>query len=165
MSACKSFVNKVWESFRAQRGHDFTSFGHLKVLDATPGVVKASMVVKDHQVNRLGSLHGGVTASLVDTCGSLSLSSKGLWMTGVSTDIGVTYVRAAQLGEEILIRSEVVGQGKTLAYTRIEVTSAKTGKLLAFGSHTKFIQLALAGKDNVKFSEDGANVIEGTGPQ
>ncbi|KAK4052388.1 hypothetical protein OIV83_002190 [Microbotryomycetes sp. JL201] len=132
MSACRSFVSKVWESFRATRGHDFTSFGHLKVLDATPGVVKASMVVKDHQVNRLGLNR---------------------------------YVRAAQLGEEINIRSEVVGQGKTLAYTRIEVTSANTGKLLAFGSHTKFIQLALAGKDNVKFSEDGARITEGKEPQ
>ncbi|KAK4057076.1 hypothetical protein OIO90_001976 [Microbotryomycetes sp. JL221] len=138
MSACKSFVSKVWKSFVDTKGHDYTSFGHLNVIDATPGVVKASMVVKDHQ---------------------------GLWMTGVSTDINVTYVRAAQLGEQVRIRSEVVGQGKTLAYTRIEMTSEKTGKLLAFGSHTKFIQLALAGKHNVKFSDDGSQIIEGSEPQ
>ncbi|ORY75957.1 Thioesterase/thiol ester dehydrase-isomerase [Leucosporidium creatinivorum] len=155
MAASKRFTSRVWEAFRSNGGHDANCFGHFKVLDAKPGWVKGSMVVEKHQVNRLGSLHGGVTASLVDTVGSLSLSTKGLWMTGVSTDIGVTYVRAALLGEEVLLRGEVVGQGKTLAYTRIEMTSAKTGKLLAFGTHTKSIQQALKSPENVRFDEEG----------
>jgi acyl-coenzyme A thioesterase 13 len=64
--------------------------------------------------------------------GSLALSSRGLWMTGVSTDISVTqvhfstslfthwthtarayrFVRAAALGETISLKAEVIGQGK-----------------------------------------------------
>lgn len=37
-------------------------------------------------------LHGGLIASLVDTMGSLALASKGMYMTGVSTDMSQTCV-------------------------------------------------------------------------
>ena len=98
-------------------------------------------------------MHGGLTSSLVDTMGSLALSSKGMWMTGVSCrlvarewrtadlarlprsapistsrtsingmDVFQTtesrlhrFVRAAMVGDEIKLRSEVVGQGESLA--------------------------------------------------
>ena len=76
--------------------------------------------------------------------------------------------------------------GKTLAFTRVELTSLSSGKLLAYGtpglhwtiprinewvlsfddgvrtgSHTKYIKDALAGKENVKISEDGESLLEG----
>ncbi|KAM0752786.1 Thioesterase/thiol ester dehydrase-isomerase [Meredithblackwellia eburnea MCA 4105] len=160
MTESTKFVQRVWQAFVTNKGHDANSFGHLKILSARPGVVRASMLVKEHQANRLKSLHGGLTSSLVDTMGSLALSSKGMWMTGVSTDIHVTFVRAAMVGEEIALKSEVVGQGKTLAYTRVEIESMKTGKLLAFGSHTKYIAQALKSPDNIKLSEDGEKVLQ-----
>ncbi|KAK4705584.1 molecular chaperone GrpE, partial [Phenoliferia sp. Uapishka_3] len=78
-------------------------------------------MIKDRLLRPAKSMHGGLTSSLVDTMGSLALSSKGMWMTGVSTDIHVTFVRAAMVGDEILLKSEVVGQDeikKILAITR-----------------------------------------------
>lgn len=78
MAASTAFTKKVWQAFLSHKGHDANAFGHMEILSATPGVVQARMVVKDHQVNRLGSLHGGCTSSLVDTMGSLALSSKGV---------------------------------------------------------------------------------------
>ncbi|SCZ89161.1 BZ3500_MvSof-1268-A1-R1_Chr1-1g00998 [Microbotryum saponariae] len=141
----------AYGSFLKNAGHDANSFGHLKVTHVPkPGVVEAEMV----------SLHGGLTSSLVDSMGSLALSSRGLWMTGVSTDINVTFVRAAPLGETVRLQAHVIGQGKTLAYTRIEMFSTKTGKLLAYGSHTKYIALALKSEQNVTFSEDGETQVE-----
>lgn len=77
MSASTAFTKRVWQAFLSNKGHDANAFGHLKVLSAVPGVVRASMEVQPHQVNRLGSMHGGLTSSLVDTMGSLALSSKG----------------------------------------------------------------------------------------
>lgn len=47
-----------------------------------------------------------------------------------------------------------------MAYTRVEIESLKTGKLLAYGSHTKYIVEALKGAENMKFSEDGERVLE-----
>lgn len=37
--------------------------------------------------NRLGILHGGTIASMVDLGGSLAVASTGLYATGVSTDL------------------------------------------------------------------------------
>ncbi|GAA5919374.1 hypothetical protein JCM1841_005976 [Sporobolomyces salmonicolor] len=165
MAASKRFTSLVWEAFRTNAGHDANAFGHMKILDAKPGKVWAEMEVKRHQVNRLQSLHGGLIASLIDTTGSLALASRGMYMTGVSTDINATYVRGAALGEVIRVRGEVVNMGRTLAFTRIELESAKTGKLLAFGSHTKFIADALKSPKNIKLSEDGETIVEGTMPE
>ncbi|GAA5988362.1 hypothetical protein JCM11641_003495 [Rhodosporidiobolus odoratus] len=163
--ASRRFVRSVWQDFQRNAGHDANSFGRMKVVDAVPGRVKAEMKVERHQVNRLQGLHGGLIASLVDTMGSLALASRGLYMTGVSTDINITYVRGAALGEEIRIQSELVNLGRTLAYTRVELESAKTGKLLAYGSHTKYIADALKSPQNVKLSEDGETVLEGVMPE
>lgn len=78
-----------------------------------------------------------------------------MWMTGVSTDLHVTFVKAAMLGDVVHLKSEVVAQGKTLAYTRVEVSHAESGKMLAFGSHTKYIASALKSPENIRISEDG----------
>ncbi|BGP26429.1 paaI_thioesterase family protein [Rhodotorula toruloides] len=96
--------------------------------------------------------------------GSLALASKGLYMTGVSTDMSQTFVRGAKLGETVRIQSELVNMGKTLAFTRTELYSAESGKLLAFGSHTKYIADALKSDKNVKFSEDGEQLVQGEMP-
>ncbi|GAA6055135.1 hypothetical protein JCM3770_007459 [Rhodotorula araucariae] len=164
MSASKRFTQAVWRAFQAQKGHDANSFGHLVVTDAKPGRVWAEMKVERHQINRLSGLHGGLIASLVDTMGSLALASRGLYMTGVSTDMSQTFVRGAKLGETVRIQSELVNMGKTLAYTRIELHSAESGKLLAFGSHTKYIADALKSPRNVTLSDDGEHILDGVEP-
>ncbi|GAA5961750.1 hypothetical protein JCM8115_004759 [Rhodotorula mucilaginosa] len=164
MSASRRFTQTVWAAFQRNAGHDATSFGHLKVLDAKPGRVWAEMDVQRHQINRLQGLHGGVIASLVDTMGSLALASRGLYMTGVSIDMSQTFVRGAKLGQTVRIQSELVNMGKTLAYTRVELHDAESGKLLAYGSHTKYIADALKSDKNVKFSEDGEAILEGSEP-
>ncbi|GAA5859084.1 hypothetical protein JCM8547_003997 [Rhodosporidiobolus lusitaniae] len=157
MSASTRFVRAVWRDFQRTKGHDANSFGHMVVKDAKPGKVWCEMKVESHQVNRLQGLHGGLIASLVDTMGSLALASRGMFMTG-QAEKGSTglsrkshsYVRGAALGEDIRVRSEL---------------SAKTGKLLAYGSHTKYIADALKSQKNVKFDTEGETVVEGEEPK
>jgi hypothetical protein len=56
--------------------------------------------------NRLDILHGGTIASMVDLGGSLAVASRGLFSTGVSTDLSVTYLSSGgKIGD--LIRAEV----------------------------------------------------------
>lgn len=43
--------------------------------------------IEKMHTNRLEILHGGVIASMTDLGGSLAVASKGLYSTGVSTDI------------------------------------------------------------------------------
>jgi acyl-coenzyme A thioesterase 13 len=56
--------------------------------------------------NRLNILHGGTIASMVDLGGSLAVASRGLFATGVSTDLNVTYLSSGgKVGD--LIKAEV----------------------------------------------------------
>ncbi len=73
----------------------------------------------------------------VDLGGSLAVASKGLFATGVSTDLNVTYINSGgKIGDTL--RAEVTCDkfGKTLAYTSIRFLNGKD-ELVARGSHTK----------------------------
>lgn len=65
-------------------------------------LVKADPTIK----NRLNILHGGTLACLTDLGGSLAVASRGLFATGVSTDLSVTYLSSGgKVGD--LLRAEV----------------------------------------------------------
>ena len=95
------------------------------------------------------TVHGGLILSLTDTLGSLAIASKGKWMTGVSTDIGTSFVRpAGRLDDVLHARAVVTAMGKRLrcnecytadhpkgsklAYTRVDFTNPE-GELVAYG--------------------------------
>jgi len=99
--------------------------------------------------------------SLTDTLGSLAVATKGQYMTGVSVDIGTSFVKpGGKAGEELTAKATVTGMGKNLAYTRVDFYNA-AGQLAAYGHHTKYIGKSAGHKHDVKFSEDGESLIEG----
>lgn len=112
-SACFRFVQRVTKAFLTAGGHDSTTLGSLRITAARPGNIEAMLTVGKHNLNRLGAVHGGLLCTVVDTMGSLALSSKGWYSTGVSTDIHTTFARAAgKAGDELLLVGEVVKQGE-----------------------------------------------------
>ncbi|KAG6890633.1 hypothetical protein C0995_006609 [Termitomyces sp. Mi166 len=128
----------------------------LVIHDATPGTVKVSLKIDQ------SNLHGGLITSLTDTLGSLAVATKGQFMTGVSTDIGTSFVRpAGRVGDVLHAQAVLTGMGKSLAYTRVDFTNP-AGELVAYGYHTKYIGKSSLHHKNIKFSEDGKEVIEGT---
>lgn len=79
----------------------------MRITSAVPGKVNFELDIEKRHTNRLGILHGATLATMVDTSGSLALASRGLFSTGVSTDINVTYLSSG--GKEgDTIRGEVV---------------------------------------------------------
>ncbi|KAL2381372.1 hypothetical protein RJ035_006467 [Blastomyces gilchristii] len=96
-----------------------------------------------------GILHGGTIASMVDLGGSLALASRGLFSTGVSTDINVTYLNSGgKIGDKILAEVTCDKFGKTLAFTSIKFTNSQN-EIFARGSHTKFVALAYKDPKNI----------------
>lgn len=49
------------------------------------------------------------------------------------------FLRAAKVGEEILIDARTVKLGKTLAFLSVEIKNKTDNKMIATGNHTKFI--------------------------
>ncbi|MCJ1472771.1 hypothetical protein MMC13_001420 [Lambiella insularis] len=148
MAALK-FVRSVWESFRANSGLEPRLLDSLRVTAARPGTVNFELDIQKEHTNRLGILHGGTIASMVDLGGSLAVASKGLFATGVSTDLSVTYLNpGGKVGD--ILRAEVTCDkfGKTLAYTSIKFHNAKD-ELVARGSHTKYVTPAWKDPNNI----------------
>ncbi|XP_069763706.1 acyl-coenzyme A thioesterase 13 [Narcine bancroftii] len=111
----------------------------MAVVSASPGKLVCEMKVEEEHVNRAGNLHGGMTATLVDVVSTTALLNTERALPGVSIDMNITYMNAAKLGEEIIITAQVLKEGKSLAFTSVDVTNKVTGKLLAQGRHTKHL--------------------------
>ncbi|CAI7643167.1 unnamed protein product [Penicillium viridicatum] len=144
--ASLKFVRSVWESFRATSGLEPRLLNNLRVTAARPGVVNFELDIQKEHTNRLNILHGGTIASMVDLGGSLAVASRGLFATGVSTDLNVTYLNSGgKVGDRILAPRLV---GKTLAFTNIKFTDPN-GHLVARGSHTKYVTQAWKDPNNI----------------
>jgi acyl-coenzyme A thioesterase 13 len=72
-------------------------------------------------------VHGGLIMSLTDTMGSLAVATKGQFMTGLSTDIGTSFVRpAGKAGDVLHASTTLVGMG-TLVPFCTQTMSLTTG--------------------------------------
>ncbi|XP_015270216.1 PREDICTED: acyl-coenzyme A thioesterase 13 [Gekko japonicus] len=111
----------------------------MTVLSASAGKVICEMKVEEEHTNRGGTLHGGLTATLVDVVSTAALMYTERQAPGVSVDMNISYMSAAKIGDEILITAEVLKQGRSLAFANVDLTSKATGKLIAQGRHTKFL--------------------------
>lgn len=90
----------------------------------------------------------------------------GLWVTGVSTEIHVCFLKSCGTTDDTIdIEAKVDSLGRTLAYTSVLIKHPETGSVLARGSHTKYIAKALDHEKNVKFDEDGETLVQGTMPE
>ncbi|KAF2747939.1 Thioesterase/thiol ester dehydrase-isomerase [Sporormia fimetaria CBS 119925] len=141
-SVASSHVMGVWLSFKHTSGLEPRLLSNLRLRYSRPGTVRMSLEIQKFQTNRLEILHGGTIASLVDLGGSLAVASRGLFATGVSTDLNVTYLSSGgKVGDTIEMRADCEKLGKTLAFTRITFKNS-SGELFARGSHTKYIAQA-----------------------
>ncbi|KAI0057810.1 Thioesterase/thiol ester dehydrase-isomerase [Artomyces pyxidatus] len=161
MAACLRFTQRVWKSFIDNKGHDARCFPNLNISHARPGIVMASLQIEPYNVNRVGTVHGGLITSLTDTLGSLAVATHGQYMTGVSTDISTTFVKpAGKPGDVLHMTARLEGIGKSLAYTRVDFTNSE-GVILAYGTHTKYVGKSVGHKHDLKFSLDGETVVGG----
>lgn len=116
----------------------------VQIKSASKGQVVARLPLNKNHMNSGGSLHGAVSATIVDWCGGMAISTFDLRdKTGVSVDIHVTYQSGAKLGQEIEIEGIAERVGGSLAFTKIsifKVEDGERGKVVATGTHTKFVK-------------------------
>ncbi|SMQ51918.1 unnamed protein product [Zymoseptoria tritici ST99CH_3D7] len=95
-------------------------------------------------MNSGNSLHGAVSATIVDWAGGMAISTHDLRSgSGVSIDIHVTYQSGAKVGEEIEIEGIAERVGGSLGFTKVtiyKVEDGKRGKIVISGTHTKFVK-------------------------
>ncbi|KAK0307696.1 hypothetical protein LTR01_005696 [Friedmanniomyces endolithicus] len=85
-----------------------------------------------------------MATTIVDWMGGMAICASSLRASsGVSVDIHVSYQSGAKAGDEIEIEGIVEKLGSNLAFTKVniyKVEDEKRGKLVASGTHTKFVK-------------------------
>ncbi|XP_055470502.1 acyl-coenzyme A thioesterase 13 [Psammomys obesus] len=136
-----SMIQKLREIMKAMSkvpGFD-SVLEKVSVVSAAPEKVICEMKVEEEHTNKIGTLHGGLTATLIDCISTMALMCTERGAPGVSVDLNITYMSPAKIGEEILITAHILKQGRTLAFASVDLTNKSTGKLIAQGRHTKHL--------------------------
>ncbi|CAO1616952.1 unnamed protein product [Parajaminaea phylloscopi] len=119
----------------------------IHLVSCEPGRVEYSLPLQPIHLNSHQTMHGATSATLVDFMGGpviASLSQEPLKAPrGVSTDISIQYLNAARAGETLRIIGRSKKRGRHLAWVGVEIRSLQEGhpdgKIIAEGSHTKFL--------------------------
>lgn len=84
-------LKKQKEGFRHHsKTASFFSFFQVDILSASPGKVVCEMRVAEEHTNRGGTLHGGLTATLVDVISTVAIMYSERAAPGVSVDMNIT---------------------------------------------------------------------------
>ncbi|KAH8820978.1 acyl-coenzyme A thioesterase-like protein 13 [Xylogone sp. PMI_703] len=136
-------VKEVWQKLQGNSPiYDFL-LPDVKIVSAIKGKFVAHLVLKQNHVNSRGTIHGAVSATLVDWSGGMAIATHGLEKTGASIDIHITYVSTAQVGDTIEIEALANKVGRTMAFTTCKISklvNGKAGPIVATASHTKYLK-------------------------
>ena len=138
-----SHVKQYWSNMLPQSPIYTFLLSDLQLIRATDGYLQASLEIKSAHMNSKGTLHGTVSACIIDCTGGLAIATTGRDQTGLSTDIHVTYISTAKVGDFLSIEARANKVGASLAFTTVEINRiGEQGKqeLVASGTHTKYIK-------------------------
>ena len=137
-------VEKVWSGMKSNSPIYEFLLSDIELLSASKtGSMTARLKVKACHLNSKGTLHGTVSAGLVDWAGSLAIAATGLEKTGASTDIHTSFVSTAKEGDLLEVTATAAKVGGTLAFTNVEIKKLKedgTSSVVSTGSHTKYVK-------------------------
>lgn len=84
------FLWLLWFHFDTKSTLTCIIFLQVDILAASQGKVVCEMQVKEEHTNRGGTLHGGLTATLVDVVSTLAIMNSERGAPGVSVDMNIT---------------------------------------------------------------------------
>ena len=111
----------------------FTFWLKPVIREVEEGRVVFEYTVRHEMTNPLKTLHGGVTAGIVDdTIGAAlyTVADENLYST---VNLGVDYFYPAKEEDVILAEAEVIKRGKQIVHITCKIKNKTTGKLLAEG--------------------------------
>ncbi|KAI4142776.1 MAG: hypothetical protein L6R39_004813 [Caloplaca ligustica] len=135
-------VRNYWHQVMKPKSPIYTFLlDDIDIVSASKGSMTAHLKVLSNHVNSKGTLHGVMSACLMDWAGGMAIISTGRDNSGLSTDIHTTYVSTAREGDLLEIESNAVKVGASLAFTTIQIRHAgEGGQVVAHGTHTKYVK-------------------------
>lgn len=114
----------------------------IQLVSTAKGTVTTRLALEETHVNSRGTLHGAVSATIIDFVTGLAVASWDLReTTGASVDMHISYLGTAGVGDtlEVVATAEKVGGSLSFSRIRIEKVLADGGLgLVTLGQHTKY---------------------------
>ena len=111
----------------------------ITVISVDSNSVKATMTVTKSSAQPFGLLHGGASATLVETLasvGSLSSHSEGFIISGV--ELNISHLNSAKIGDVVHGEATLLKKGKFLLVWQVQLTVDK--KLVATSRCTVMVR-------------------------
>ncbi|KAF2882133.1 hypothetical protein ILUMI_24055 [Ignelater luminosus] len=136
----KNSIELIREILKKTERQFDSALNKVKIITCEDGKCLAEVKVEEEHTNPMHSLHGGFSATAIDTISSLALltyNNKNYMMPSVSIDVHLSYLKGAVPGDELIITAETVRAGKRIAYLKGAIKNKKTGDILVKATHTK----------------------------
>ncbi|KAI8786839.1 acyl-coenzyme A thioesterase 13 [Biomphalaria glabrata] len=114
-------------------------FNKIKVVSGGNGQCCCELQVSPNMLNAAGTLHGGVTASLVDAVSTYALFTVGNGKPGSSVDLNISFLKPVKPEDVLEISAKTLSCGSRIAFSSVDIKNKATGQLVAQGRHTKFV--------------------------
>jgi acyl-CoA thioesterase len=105
----------------------------IKLEEISDGYAKVSFKTKPEFLNFVGTVHGGIIATLADSVFGYALNS--LHFPTVASQFNIHFLNPTVAGDELVAECRVIKAGKRIAMAEIEVKT-RSGKLIAKATGT-----------------------------
>lgn len=107
----------------------FANYIGIELLDVKDGWAKATLKIKEHHLNGLNSVHGGVIFTLADLVFAAASNSRG--RVAVAINNTISYVKAPQ-GDVLFAEATEVALNHKLATYTVNVTDGQDQVIAVF---------------------------------
>jgi len=97
------------------------------------GSMTFSFEIRPDMTNPLGTLHGGVTAGIIDDIIGLTAATFGQENFYVTVNLSIDYLSGAKVGDIIVAHSQTIREGRNISNIEC-VVKHKDGKIIAKGT-------------------------------
>ncbi|EGD33730.1 MULTISPECIES: PaaI family thioesterase [unclassified Capnocytophaga] len=117
-------------------------FLEIRFIEIGDDYIIAQMPVNEKTCQPNHILHGGASAALAETTGSIAATllanpdSENYLVLGI--DIIMNHVRGVELGKQVFAKATLIHKGKTLQHWDIKITD-EDENLVSYGKHTTII--------------------------
>ncbi len=113
------------------------TLGMTCVDKSTPGLTVWTMPAGEHMANPVGVVQGGFLAAFADSAMATATVTnlEGRRAYTANTDLTMSFLRGAPVGEPLTCTARVIGGGKRVTFVEAQITDA-AGRLVAKASST-----------------------------
>jgi uncharacterized protein (TIGR00369 family) len=113
------------------------TLGMICVDKSVPGTTVWKMTAGEHLANPVGVVQGGFIGAFADSAMAASTVTnlQGRRVYTANTEMKISFLRPAPVGEELTCTARVIGGGQRVTFVEAEVTDAD-GRMIAKASST-----------------------------